>query len=368
MQPPIRRGQHLSPSHSPRVGRPVVGLAFNSIGRFAQGGILRDRMIPRLLEADPEALLGDDGLDPEAIRDVAMQDEKPGGHGDRAGAVAALELAAWDLNAKLADEPTYATIARRHGTAANDSVSVYAAGGYYYPCDADGDGSARQLREELKRHRDMGFDQFKIKVGGASVADDLRRIEQTIDVVGTGSQVAVDAHGRFGFVEAVSLLGAIEPYGLRWFEEPGDPLDYALNAEVTARYPGSVATGENLFSVVDVANLARYGGMRPGLDIFQMDPGLSYGLTEYVEQIALLENAGFDRSQCHPHGGHVINLHLVAGLGLGGCEAYPGVFQPVGGFPPVCSVENGRISPPPAPGFGLELNPGLSGYLEGLCA
>ncbi len=90
-----------------RNGKPVVGFGFNSIGRYGQGGILRERMIPRLLRTAEEKLLSDDGskFDPAAVVRSAMLNEKPGGHGDRAGAVAALELAVWDLNGKLEDQP-----------------------------------------------------------------------------------------------------------------------------------------------------------------------------------------------------------------------------------------------------------------------
>src|SRR5690348_17844907 len=99
-----------------RHGRPVAGVAFDSIGRFAQSGILRDRMIPRLLARSPDGLLDASGcLDPAAVLACALTDEKPGGHGDRAAAAAALELACWDLNAKLRDEPACATIARHAG-------------------------------------------------------------------------------------------------------------------------------------------------------------------------------------------------------------------------------------------------------------
>jgi len=95
-----------------RAGRPVAGLAFDSIGRFAQSGILRDRMIPRLAAASPDALLDASGrIDPAAVLACALADEKPGGHGDRAAAAAALELACWDLNAKLRDEHPHLTIA-----------------------------------------------------------------------------------------------------------------------------------------------------------------------------------------------------------------------------------------------------------------
>lgn len=347
-----------------RGGRPVVGFGFNSIGRFAQSGIIRERLVPRLLAAPPEHLLLSCGeqFDPEALVRVSMQDEKPGGHGDRAGAVAALELALWDLRAKLADEPAWVTIARHFGNgSATGTAEVYAAGGYY----RGGDGAA-QLREELTGYLDQGFDAFKIKVAGAPLNVDLARIEAAIEIAGCPERIAVDANGRFDMRSAVAFSRAIAGFGLRWFEEPGDPLDYELLAEVTSVHPGPVATGENLFSASDARNLIRYGGMRSGKDIFQMDPGLSYGIGEYARMLGALEQHGHDRSQCFPHGGHLINLHVAAGLGLGGCEAYPGVFQPFGGYPPQCLLQDGRVGVPDAPGFGLESKDELRPLLKSL--
>lgn len=339
-----------------RAGRPVVGVAFNSIGRFAQSGILRDRMIPRLLAAPPDSLLdGSARIDPAKVLVCALRDEKPGGHGDRAGAAAALELACWDLNAKLGDEPAYATIARHFGREPADAVAVYAAGGYYYP-----GRSLDRLRTEMCGYLDQGYEAVKMKIGCASMSDDLARIETVVDIVGAAGRVAVDANGRFTRPQATQWATALSGYGLRWYEEPGDPLDFELNQAVTARYDGAVATGENLFSAADVTNLVRYGGMRPGRDVFQMDAGLSYGLGEYARMLDALESGGFDRRFAVPHGGHLINLHIAAGLGLGGCESYPGVFAPFGGYPDGAVVSAGAITPPDAPGFGLEHKAGLA--------
>ncbi len=340
-----------------RNGRPVTGYGFDSIGRFAQGGILRARIIPRLRAADPASLLDESGLrfDPGKVYAAAMRNEKPGGHGDRAAAVGALELAIWDLNAKLADVPAHVLIARHFGRAPqSQSADVYAAGGYYYP-----PGSGRTLRDEFAAYRDMGFTGFKMKIGGASLARDLERIEEALGVAGSGAGLAVDANGRFGLDTALAYAEAIKGYGLRWYEEIGDPLDFDLNRRVAEVYDGPIATGENLFSLADAVNLARYGGMRPGRDIFQMDAGLSYGLTEYARMIDMLEANGFDRRSAHPHGGHLINLHIVVGLELGGCEAYPGVFQPFGGYAPSCALGGGQVRPSDAPGFGLEEKPEL---------
>ncbi len=333
-------------------GKPLVGLAFDSIGRFGQAGILRERIIPRVLAAPAASLMADDGihLDPARVQAAAMRNEKPGGHGDRAAAVGAIELAIWDLNAKLDDEPAHAGIARAFGRPTEArSIDVYAAGGYYYA-----PGQGKTLADELRAYQAMGFSAFKMKIGGAPLAMDLQRIEEALALAGSGSRLSVDANGRFDKATALAYAEAITPYRLRWFEEIGDPLDYRLNAEIAQAYPGPIATGENLFSLVDTANLVRFGGMRPGKDIFQMDAGLSYGLTEYGRMIDLLETEGFDRAQAYPHGGHLINLHIAVGLGLGGCEAYPGVFQPFGGYPAECALGASTVRPSDAPGWGLE--------------
>jgi len=349
-----------------RDGKPVIGYAFDSIGRFAQGGILRDRMIPRLLAAAPESLLDTSGelFDPHKVLQTVMRNEKPGGHGDRAAAAGALELAVWDLNAKLLDEPAHVTIARRFGRRGKlEGVDVYAAGGYYYP-----EESAQRLIDELNGYRAMGFDAFKMKIGGADLQKDLARIEAALSVAAAGQRLAVDANGRFDLDTALAYARAIEPYDLRWYEEIGDPLDFDLNRQVAEAYNGRIATGENLFSVPDVKNLALFGGMRAGKDVFQMDAGLAYGLTEYARMIDLIESFGFNRAQAYPHGGHLINLHIAVGLELGGCEAYPGVFQPFGGYPAGCGVGGGLVRPTEAAGFGLEEKDGLRPWLARLAA
>jgi L-alanine-DL-glutamate epimerase-like enolase superfamily enzyme len=347
-----------------RAGRPVVGIGFNSIGRFAQTGIIRDRMIPRLMAAPPTSLLDASGerFDPAKVLAAVMRNEKPGGHGDRAGAAAAIEQAIWDLNAKLADEPAYVTIARAFGRKpAEGSVEVYTGGGYYYA-----PGTGQTLRDEFMRYREMGFESFKMKIGGAPLAEDMKRIEEALAAAGDGAHLMVDANGRFDLPTALAYAKELRPLKLRWFEEIGDPLDYQLNREVIEAYGGPVATGENLFSAIDTLNLVRFGGMRSNCDVFQMDGGLSYGITEYARMLDVLESNGFDRKYAIPHGGHLINLHTVVGLGLGACEAYPGVFQPFGGYSPQCQIRNARVRPSDAPGFGLEQKTELAPLIEKL--
>lgn len=342
-------------------GRRITGFGFNSNGRYGQPGLLRERFIPRLLAAaedditDPSTGL----VDPVRTHDVLLGNEKPGGHGERSVAVGVLDMALWDLAAKGAGVPLARLLAERSGSGVATSIRVYAAGGYY-----DGAKGLDGLRTELQGYIDSGYDAVKIKVGGSSLEEDLRRIDVAIGVTGAPSRVAVDANGRFSVSAAEAFGRAIEGFGLMWYEEPVDPLDYAGHAALALGYGGALATGENLFSIQDVRNLLRHGGLRPGTDILQMDPVLSYGLTEYLGMLSLVDAAGFPRSACIPHGGHLLNLHAAAGLGLSAIEAYPAVFRPFGGLGDDNPVQAGRVRVGDAPGLGLERDTALMAVLR----
>lgn len=350
-----------------RNGRPLIGFGFNSNGRYAQHGLLAERFLPRLEAAAPEALADPAGnnLDPEAARAVLMADEKPGGHGDRAVAVGVLDMALWDLVAKVEDRPLHELLAERFGPVGTPlaRVPVYAAGGYYHG-DAGSDLNA--LKEELRGYTDLGYTRCKIKIGGAPIETDLRRVDAALEVLGTGDRLAVDANGRFGLDEALRYAEVLAPYDLAWYEEPCDPLDYLGHAVVAEAYRGPLATGENLLSRQDTRNLARHGGLRPGRDVLQMDPALSYGLVEYRRVLADLSLHGWSASDCVPHGGHQFNLSIAAALGLGGVESYPGVFAPFGGFADDSPVEGGTVGLTDAPGIGLERKASLRPIMASL--
>ena len=335
-----------------RGGQPVIGFGFNSNGRYAPSGLLRDRFIPRLKAADSQAVLDDSGenLDPGRIWDVVMRNEKPGGHGERSVAVGVLDMAVWDATAKIAGVPLFKLLANRyrHGMVDN-KIFVYAAGGYYYPGK-----DLVALREEMSGYLDLGYSVVKMKIGGAPLAEDLGRIEAVLKILKTPDQLAVDANGRFDLETALAYAQALAPYGLRWYEEPGDPLDYELQAKLAPHYPGPMATGENLFSVQDARNLIRYAGMRPDRDFLQFDCSLSYGLVEYLRILEMLKENGWSSARCLPHGGHQMSLNIAAGLGLGGNESYPGIFQPFGGFADGIPVEDSYVRLPEIPGIGFE--------------
>jgi L-alanine-DL-glutamate epimerase-like enolase superfamily enzyme len=335
-----------------RDGKPIVGFGFNSNGRYAPSGILRERFTPRLKAADAESLLNDsrDNLDPARVWDVLMRNEKPGGHGERSVAVGVIDMAVWDATAKIAGVPLYKLLADRYRDGKIDSkVFVYAAGGYFYPGK-----DLTALQAEMSGYLDLGYSVVKMKIGAVPLAEDLKRIEAVLKILKTSDQLAVDANGRFDLDTAIAYAKALTPYGLRWYEEAGDPLDYELQAKLAPFYPGPMATGENLFSVQDARNLIRYAGLRSDRDILQFDCALSYGLVEYLRILDMLKHYGWSPVRCIPHGGHQMSLNIAAGLGLGGNESYPGIFQPFGGFADGLPVENSYVKLPDIPGIGFE--------------
>ncbi len=335
-----------------RDGRRVVGYGFNSNGRYGQGSLMRERFIPRILAADPASLVdaARDNLDPHRIWNAMFSNEKPGGHGERSVAIGTIDMAVWDAVAKIEGKPLFQLLADRYGDGKpNRRVFVYAAGGYYYPGQDQG-----KLQDEMRRYLDRGYTVVKQKIGGASLDEDLRRVESVMEVLRDGQRLCVDANGRFDLTTAIAYAKALTPFDLFWYEEPGDPLDFELQAVLRGYYSKPMATGEDLFSMQDARNLIRYGGLRPDRDWLQFDCALSYGLVEYLRTLDMLSEHGWSASRCIPHGGHQMSLNIAAGLGLGGNESYPDLFQPYGGFPDGVSVEDGFVTMPDLPGIGFE--------------
>src|SRR5215831_3235647 len=334
-----------------RNGKPICGFAFNSTGRYACGSQMRARFIPRILAADPASLLDASGsLDPAKIFSCMMGREKAGGHSERSIAIGTIEVALWDAIAKIADKPLHVLLTERfNGGNIPKRMFCYVGGGWYWP-----EQTMRDLQDEMRRHLDAGYTMVKMKVGGLPLDQDLRRLEAVLDVVGSGECLAVDANCKFDRDEALPYARALSPFKLRWFEEPCDPLDLALFAELAAIYEPPLATGENLYSTQDVENLVRFGGFRAGRDVIQIDPPQAYGIGQYAKTLEMLSRHGWARVSLFPHGGNQMSLAIAAGFGLGGAESYPGVFGDFGGFADDARIEGGAIALSDRPGIGFE--------------
>jgi D(-)-tartrate dehydratase len=334
-----------------RSGKPIVGFGFSSIGRFGQQGLIEERFAPRLQQA-AFADVSDEGgknIDPFRAWSVMMKGEKPGGHGERCVAVGTLDMALWDLVAKIADVPLHQHIAAYGPKTPIKTVKAYAGGGYYYPHD-----DFARLVDEARKVRDLGYTHFKLKIGSAPLAQDLKRIEAVSKVMPDSRHLAVDAMNSYGRAGALETAAALASFKLWWFEDICDPMDFATLTEVAQSYDGTVAAGEALFSVAEAKLLAAHGGLRKEKDVLLFDPAHCYGLPGYLQIVKEFEARGWDRKSFRPHGGHLFTLHVVQGLGLGGTEVNPFCFQPFGGLADNASIVEGRVCAPDLPGIGFE--------------
>ena len=368
-------------------GEALVGLAFDSIGRYGKGGLLRERFIPRLLAAAPSGLLDEHGhIDPARCVAVLMHGEKQGGHGERPGAVGLLDAALWDLRAKQqglplwqclrdatghmgssATAPSTATTnetARVHTTAATTSapprIATYASCGHFTD-----NPNPQALRDEVAQCLAWGYTTVKIKLSGRDAKLDAQRIASALSAGLPASHLAVDLNGQWQAGDT-GVLAVLAEHPLAWVEEPTPALDYAALAAFCQSHSGPVATGENLFSVDDATNLLRYGGMRPHQDRLQMDISLSYGVGEYCRMIECAESLGWSRQAFWPHAGHLFAAHVVAGLGLGSHESAPDPTRLYGGFWDGVPVADGHIQLPTHPGVGFEHKANLMSVLNTL--
>jgi L-alanine-DL-glutamate epimerase-like enolase superfamily enzyme len=221
----------------------------------------------------------------------------------------------------------------------------------------------------MRRHLDAGYTMLKMKVGGLPLDDDMRRVEAVRSILPNYAELAVDANCKFNRDEALAYAKALSQFNLRWFEEPCDPLDFALLSEISDAYNGPLSTGENLFSTQDVENLVRFGGLKPKRnDIIQVDPPQAYGIVQYGRTVDMLARHGWPRSGLFPHGGNQMSLAIAAGFGLGGAESYPGVFGVFAGYADDDRVEDGYLKLSDRPGIGFEGQSALYRIMRDLAA
>ena len=357
-------------------GQALVGLGFDSIGRYGKGGLLRERFIPRLLATAPSDLLDEHGhIDPARCVAVLMRGEKQGGHGERPGAVGLLDAALWDLRAKQMGLPLWQCLrhsvgpnasstttapvtatanetARVHTTAEATSapprIATYASCGHFTD-----NPNPQALRDEVAQCLAWGYTTVKIKLSGRDAKLDAQRIASALSAGFPASHLAVDLNGQWQAGDT-DVLAVLAEHRLAWVEEPTPALDYAALAAFCQGHSGPVATGENLFSLDDATNLLRYGGLRPNQDRLQMDISLSYGVGEYRRMIDRAESMGWSRQAFWPHAGHLFAAHVVAAFGLGSHESAPDPSRLYGGFWDRVPVVDGHLQLPTFLGVGFE--------------
>jgi L-alanine-DL-glutamate epimerase-like enolase superfamily enzyme len=196
-----------------------------------------------------------------------------------------------------------------------------------------------------------------MKIGGVPLRDDLHRVESVLSILEPGMTLALDGNGSFDRQKAIAYLEAFAGLPLAWLEEPVHPLDFELLGDIAAFSDLPIATGENLFSFDDARNLLRYGRLRPDRDILQFDVSLSYGIVEYRRILAEAATRDWRHERFAPHAGHLLAMHVVAGLGLGLAEIAMDRTSVFGQVTAGVQVHDGSAILPDAPGVGLQTIP-----------
>jgi L-alanine-DL-glutamate epimerase-like enolase superfamily enzyme len=279
-----------------RTDAGITGWAYSSFGMIGGG--------PRVLEAILQnevkpVLTGKDPSFPKRLRaDLWKALEYAGVQGITQFAIAAVDIAVWDILGKAAGLPVYKMLG-----ACTDRMPVYSMCGWYY----ENDGDLSQFKKSVSAAVEEGFEAVKIKVGRDSLDDDVSRIGAAQAIAGKGRRVMVDANQKFNLNEAIRRGRVYQQMGCFWFEEPLAPQDHAGYAELARELDIRIATGENEYTKYAYVDLIS----RRGCDVVQPDNRRSGGVTEWMEIGAIADGFGLELAS---HGGGPTDLHVLLAM------------------------------------------------------
>jgi L-alanine-DL-glutamate epimerase-like enolase superfamily enzyme len=250
-------------------------------------------------------------------------------------ALAAVDVALWDLKAKRAGLP----LAKLLG-AHRDSVRCYnTSGGFLHE-------PIEQVLDNATRTLESGVGGIKIKVGQPDSAEDLRRVRAVREHIGD-APLMVDANQQWDRPTATRVGRALEEFGLVWIEEPLDAYDAEGHAALARSLDTAIATGEMLTSVAEHAELIRHGAV----DILQPDAPRIGGITQFLKLAALAEHRNL---QLAPHFAMEIHVHLAAAYPIEPWVEHFDWLYPL--FPERLEIREGRMHLSDRPGLGVTLS------------
>lgn len=306
---------------------------------FTYGDVAASRLIESMLR---DVVSGCDALSPPAAWS-AMQERvrNTGRPGMAAMAISAVDVALWDLRAKLLGVPLAAALPRFH-----ESVPIYGSGGFT-------SYSSDRLREQLRSWAREGIPRVKMKVGRDPHAD-LERVRTAREAVGPGVELMVDANGAYSPKEALLWAERFAELGVRYFEEPVSSDDLAGLRLVRERAPAGVqiAAGEYGWDLFALERMLE----SQAVDVLQADVTRCGGITSF------LRVDGLCKARCMRFSAHcapAISAHACCGIEtlvhLEYFHDHVRVERML--FEGTLEPEAGRLTPDPErPGLGLELD------------
>lgn len=294
-------------------------------------------------ESMGKAIIGMDPLCNEKIFERTYVPKFIGRRGTSAKTVSAIDMAVWDIKAKVAGLPLYKLLGGH-----KDRIDCYVAGGYYAK-----DKRIRELQAEMEEYLSWGIHAVKMKVGGASMREDAARVKAVREVIGEDTRLMLDANCAYRHFEAIEFAKMVEEYRPYWFEEPVDADDYDGYRKVASKCGIPLAGGENEVTRFGFRDLLR----TQAVSILNPDAASLGGVTEYMKVAAMADACGIAMS---PHGQQQIHVHLDCAVPNATiAEFYPPQYDAKvyeAFVNPVVFNADGTVSPSQAPGAGLDIN------------
>ena len=316
----------------------ITGWAYSSFGTIGGG----PPVVQAILERELKPLLV--GEDPAFLKRLRRKMwnalEYHGVQGVAQFAVAAVDIALWDILGKAAKLPVYKMLG-----AFQDRVPAYNMCGWYY----DKDDSLDQLRRSVTAALDEGFQAVKIKVGRNSLDDDIARIRAVRELCGKDRRIMVDANQALNANEALRRGRVYQELNCFWYEEPLPPQQRDAYAELAHALDIRIATGENEYTKYGFLELLKRGAA----DVVQPDNRRAGGVTEWMEIAALADAFGVDVAS---HGGGPTNMHMLLSM-PNAIYIETGSLKGDNSTVERLRMENGAILAPESPGMGSEMRP-----------
>jgi len=283
------------------------------------------------------ALLGEDPSDIARLwRKLCWAGASVGRSGLAVQAIAAFDIALWDLKARRAG----LSLSKLLG-AHRDSVQCYNTSGGFLSSPIE------EVLENVERSIAGGIGGIKIKVGQPDVAEDLRRVAAVHKAIDGRVSLMVDANQQWDRPTAMRVCRSLEPFNLVWIEEPLDAYDAEGHAALAAAFDTPIATGEMLSSVFEHIDLIN----KNAVDFIQPDAPRVGGITPFLRICALAEEK---RLRLAPHFAMEIHLHLAAAYDLEPWVEHFDWLDPL--FNERLETRGGRMIVPDRPGLGFTLS------------
>jgi L-alanine-DL-glutamate epimerase-like enolase superfamily enzyme len=295
-----------------------------------------------ILQHLKQYVVGQDPFDTEKIWHEMWQPKLVGRRGVTTRVISGIDIALWDIKGKAANRPVHKLLG-----GFTSKVPVYVAGGYY----EEGKG-LEELAAEVESSLSTGARAVKMKIGGASIREDVKRVRVVRETVGPDVKVMVDANCAYRYYDAIQMARKIEKYEITWFEEPVFPDDYKGHQLISQATIIPIATGENEYTRYGFRDLIESRCVA----ILQPDAQIMGGITEFMKVAALAQAHDLPIA---PHGNQEVHVQLVAAIPNGlTVEFYNSTTDPMWGqmFEETLMIEDGQVGPSDRPGMGITLN------------